>query len=124
MNRHLKNETEVSMGKYCSSKTSFDFGAREDLIKEIQTLKDQLKSYANTCRDDAKDYRDDSSLLEQIRKGTAAEKTEDELERERQRWTESESRWICLTEELRVDLELYRQRAEKTELELSMEKRC
>ncbi|KAM0951306.1 putative plus-end-directed kinesin ATPase [Dioscorea sansibarensis] len=123
MNRHLKNETEVSAGKYCTSKTSFDFGEREDLIKEIQSLKDQLKSHANSSRDDAQDYRDDS-LLEQIRKGTTAEKTEDELERERQRWTESESRWICLTEELRVDLELYRRRAEKTELELSMEKRC
>lgn len=37
---------------------------------------------------------------------------------------ESESRWISLTEELRIDLESNRRLAEKKELELSLEKQC
>ncbi|KAK7288514.1 hypothetical protein RIF29_01975 [Crotalaria pallida] len=35
-----------------------------------------------------------------------------------------ESEWICLTDELRVDLEFYRQHAERVELELRSEKKC
>jgi kinesin family protein 15 len=48
----------------------------------------------------------------------------EELEKERERWTEMESEWICLTDELRVDLEANRQRAERVEQELRLEKMC
>uniref|UniRef100_A0A453JM14 Uncharacterized protein n=1 Tax=Aegilops tauschii subsp. strangulata TaxID=200361 RepID=A0A453JM14_AEGTS len=41
-----------------------------------------------------------------------------------QKWTESESKWISLTEELRVDLESSRRHGEKTEAELRDEKKC
>lgn len=35
-----------------------------------------------------------------------------------------ESEWICLTDELRVDLEATRRRFEKIEMELKLEKKC
>jgi kinesin family member 15 len=65
-------------------------------------------------------------LLEKIRNGevTDAEKYMEEVERERQKWTESESRWISLTEELRLELESNRYFAEKKEMELEDEKNC
>ncbi|KAJ4977105.1 hypothetical protein NE237_002211 [Protea cynaroides] len=48
----------------------------------------------------------------------------EEIEKERQRWTEMESEWISLTDELRIDLESNRQHAEKVEAELRVEKKC
>ena len=50
--------------------------------------------------------------------------SEEELERERQRWMEMESDWISLTDELRMDLESNRCRAEKVEMQLKLEKKC
>ncbi|MED6208100.1 TRAFAC class myosin-kinesin ATPase superfamily [Stylosanthes scabra] len=46
------------------------------------------------------------------------------LERERIKWTEAESRWICLSEELRAKLEANRLLAEKTKQELDAERKC
>ncbi|CAA7395492.1 unnamed protein product [Spirodela intermedia] len=69
------------------------------------------------------------SLLHLLRNGppnpnpSQADRGED-LEEERERWTESESRWICLTEELRIDLESHRRLAESKDRELAMEKKC
>uniref|UniRef100_A0A0D9VVZ4 Kinesin motor domain-containing protein n=1 Tax=Leersia perrieri TaxID=77586 RepID=A0A0D9VVZ4_9ORYZ len=87
---------------------------REKLLSEIQKLRDQLKRQADESAND--------SLLEQIRNGSTDQ--EYELDKERQKWMESESKWISLTEELRVDLESNRMLAEKTEMELSNEKKC
>ncbi|CAA6659175.1 unnamed protein product [Spirodela intermedia] len=42
----------------------------------------------------------------------------EDLEEERERWTESESRWICLTEELRIDLESHPRHGKKCSAEL------
>ncbi|KAJ0980084.1 hypothetical protein J5N97_008339 [Dioscorea zingiberensis] len=91
MNCNLKNDPVVSNGKHGLSelqsefqndcKTSFDFCEREALIKEIQSLKSQLKN-TRSSRGDV-ECHPDNSLLEQIRNGTM-EKTEDEHERERQ----------------------------------------
>lgn len=68
----------------------------------------------------------EDNLLEKIRNGevTDTEKYLEEVERERQKWTESESRWISLTEELRLELESNRKFAEKKEMELTEEKKC
>ncbi|XP_072989337.1 kinesin-like protein KIN-12C isoform X2 [Typha latifolia] len=97
--------------------TSFDSSEREALLREIESLRNQLKCCAtNSVKDD--------SLLDQIRNGVTPDIREEELEKERQRWTESESRWISLTEELRLDLESNRRLAEKKEMELNMEKNC
>lgn len=51
-------------------------------------------------------------------------KSENELDKERERWTEAESRWICLTEELRLELESNRRFSEKIQHELLAEKQC
>ncbi|XP_048528192.1 kinesin-like protein KIN-12C [Triticum urartu] len=97
------------------SKMPLDVNEREALEGEIQRLKDQVKllTDGSTAND---------SLLDQIRNGSTDQ--EYELEKERQKWTESESKWISLTEELRVDLESSRRHAEKTEAELRDEKKC
>jgi kinesin family protein 15 len=87
---------------------------RESLLDEIQKLKDQVKHLIDGSTND--------SLLDQIRNGSTDQ--EYELDKERQKWMESESKWISLTEELRVDLESNRIHAEKTEMELCNEKKC
>lgn len=46
------------------------------------------------------------------------------LEQERIRWTEAESRWISLSEELRAELEANRSLAEKWKRELDAERKC
>ncbi|TVU46305.1 hypothetical protein EJB05_05831 [Eragrostis curvula] len=87
---------------------------REALLHEIESLKEQLNHQTNVSIN--------GSLLEQIRNGSTDQ--EYELDKERQKWMESESKWISLTEELRVDLESNRMHAEKTEMELCNEKKC
>ena len=87
---------------------------RDALLTEIESLKEQLKHQTNMSTN--------GSLLDQIRNGSIDQ--EYELEKERQKWMESESKWISLTEELRVDLESNRMHAEKTEMELCNEKKC
>ncbi|XP_020595768.1 kinesin-like protein KIN-12C isoform X2 [Phalaenopsis equestris] len=89
---------------------------KEALIEEIELLRKQLKSYNCSSTN--------VSLLEQIRNGSGTPVKGEEFEREKERWMESESRWISLTEELRIDLESNRRLAEKKELELSFEKQC
>ncbi|KAK4804375.1 hypothetical protein SAY86_004192 [Trapa natans] len=64
------------------------------------------------------------SLLKGISGGSQYNNSEEELERERERWTETEGEWISLTDELRVDMEAQRRRAEKLEGELRLEKNC
>ncbi|GMP52241.1 hypothetical protein CsSME_00018141 [Camellia sinensis var. sinensis] len=110
------------------SNTSFDKDEKEALLNEIQILRSKLQSY--TDGPSKKSYeRVRSSLLSQsiqMRKSGAFSQgnSEEELEKERQRWMEMESDWISLTDELRVDLESNRQHAEKVEMELRLEKKC
>ncbi|CAL4943094.1 unnamed protein product [Urochloa decumbens] len=87
---------------------------RDALLAEIGSLREQLKHQTNVSTN--------GSLLDQIRNGSTDQ--EYELDKERQKWMESESKWISLTEELRVDLESNRMHAEKTEMELCNEKKC
>ncbi|GFZ05027.1 kinesin motor family protein [Actinidia rufa] len=61
--------------------------------------------------------------IKEVREETHSN-NEEELEKERQRWMEMESDWISLTDELRIDLESNRRRAEKVEMELRLEKKC
>ncbi|RDX70332.1 Kinesin-like protein KIN-12B, partial [Mucuna pruriens] len=46
------------------------------------------------------------------------------LEQEKGQWTEAESRWTCLTEKLRSELEASRSLAEKRKQELDTERKC
>ncbi|URE44910.1 Kinesin-related [Musa troglodytarum] len=116
-----ENHLEGSMVK-CSSKEIVDHLHRDDereaLLMEIQSLKNQLKS--------VKDVSDNDCLLEQIRNGgtSCSGVGVEEFEMEKRKWMESESRWISLTEELRLDLDKNRRFAEKKEIELNMEKNC
>ena len=106
----------------------FDYSEKEALLKEMQNLRAKLQ----LCGGDApiKKSTDKlrSSLISrsiQLQKsgvffqpnGSSVE----ELEKERERWTEMESEWICLTDELRVDLESIRQHLEIVEMELELE---
>ncbi|CAN4102651.1 unnamed protein product [Withania somnifera] len=99
----------------------------EALLNEIGGLRSQLQSQGASTNKSIE--RTGSSLLAQsmqLRKSGLyyAGGSSEELEKERERWTEMESEWICLTDELRIDLEDYRQRAEKVAMELTLEKKC
>ncbi|KAK8970237.1 Kinesin-like protein KIN12B [Platanthera guangdongensis] len=108
----IENESDQQVREY-KHEISLTCGEKEALLEEIQCLRMQLKSYTSSSMND--------SLLEQIRNGSTQEKR-DEHEIEKERWLESESRWISLTEELSMDLESNRRLAEKKQLELSIEK--
>ncbi|CAN6323376.1 unnamed protein product [Urochloa humidicola] len=97
-----------------SKVSSLSPNERDALLAEIESLREQLKHHTNVSTN--------GSLLDQIRNGSTDQ--EYELDKERQKWMESESKWISLTEELRVDLESNRRHAEKTEMELCNEKKC
>ncbi|XP_071905444.1 kinesin-like protein KIN-12F [Coffea arabica] len=106
---------------------SFNLNEKEALLKEIECLRSKLHLHNDGTNKSTERIR--SSLLAQsiqLRKsGTLTwGKNEEELEKERQRWTEMESEWICLTDDLRIDLESHRQRADKVEMELRLEKKC
>lgn len=108
---------------------SFDANEKEALLKEIESLRSKLQSHTDTSANNKSTDRIRSSLLAQsiqLRKSSTFPRvnTEEELEKERQRWTEMESEWICLTDDLRIDLESHRQRADKVEMELRLEKKC
>ncbi|KAF8414212.1 hypothetical protein HHK36_002212 [Tetracentron sinense] len=109
--------------------TSFHTREREELIKEIEHLRSKLQLYMDDSSDESIVKQRSSSLLlelSQLRKSgvDSQDKSEEELEKERQRWTEMESEWISLTDELRIDLESNRRHAEKMEIELRLEKEC
>lgn len=115
---------------YDKRSTISDANEKEALLKEIEHLRSKLQSSNNLLPNkSAENLR--SSLLSrsiQLRKGGVEcpenNNTIEELEKERQRWTEMESDWISLTDELRIDIESYRRRAEEMEMELKLERRC
>ncbi|KAL6893496.1 hypothetical protein ACP4OV_007594 [Aristida adscensionis] len=107
-----RNEGNIS--EQCVSEVSFSANEREALLSKIDSLKVQLKQQTTVSTN--------GSLLDQIRNGSTDK--DYELDKERQKWMESESKWISLTEELRVDLESNRMHAEKAEMELCNEKKC
>ncbi|XVF03716.1 hypothetical protein REPUB_Repub05bG0017600 [Reevesia pubescens] len=105
----------------------FDKNEKEALLQEIQALKSKLQSYTAASPNRSTDQLRSSLLSRsiQLRKSVdCRDNSEEELERERQRWMEMESDWISLTDELRMDLESNRCRAEKLEVELKLEKKC
>lgn len=121
---------EIQEEFYDGQKNQFlDTNEREALLKEIECLRNKLRLQQSDANTNKSTERIRSSLLAQsiqLRKsGTfARSNSEADIEKERERWTEMESEWICLTDELRIDLESYRQKAEKVEMELRLEKKC
>ncbi|PQM37869.1 kinesin-like protein KIN-12B [Prunus yedoensis var. nudiflora] len=110
-----------------------DMGEREVLLEEIQDLRSQLQYYVDCSSTSARTrksmlqltYSHDPNVapLSTIPESTE-ESAEQKLEQERKRWTEVESNWISLAEELKVELEASRSLAEKTMQELETEKKC
>ncbi|KDO62189.1 hypothetical protein CISIN_1g001229mg [Citrus sinensis] len=104
---------------------SFEMNEKEVLLKEIESLRTKLQYTDASPFKSTENLR--SSLLSrsiQLRKSIEARpNTAEELEKERERWTEMESEWICLTDELRVDIESSRRHAERVESELRLEKK-
>ncbi|KAL0855555.1 hypothetical protein Bca101_060708 [Brassica carinata] len=99
-----------------SKKPDFDIGEKEALLKEIEDLKSKLQKPVTMSTNELR-----SSLLArsfQLRNKNA----EKDIEEERLRCTEMESEWISLTDELRVEIETQRSRAEKAETQLKQEK--
>ncbi|CAN4120893.1 unnamed protein product [Withania somnifera] len=111
----------------------FDLGERDVLMEEIQDLRSQLQFYVDSS---PKASKKGSSLQlaypreasEPLPLCTIPESTgqtaEQILETERIQWTKTESKWISLVEELRLDLEASRSMAEKYKQELDLEKKC
>lgn len=100
---------------------------KEELLKGMHALRSKLQSYPDTYPNKSIERLRSSVIRRslQLQKSCAiSDGNEEELERERQRWMEMESEWISLTDELRVDIETNRQRAEKLEMELRSEKSC
>lgn len=108
---------------------SFDTNEKKELLKEIESLRSKLESNSDAAlRRSSGRLRSSSLLLQsiQLRKSGVYSlgNSEEELEMERQRWMEMESDWISLTDNLRIDIESNRHRAEKAEMELRLEKKC
>ncbi|XP_028758466.1 LOW QUALITY PROTEIN: kinesin-like protein KIN-12C [Neltuma alba] len=107
---------------------SFDATEKEALLKEIQNLRSKLQLCSDTPVKRSTDKLRSSLISRSIQLRKSGVSSYDNggegLEKERERWTETESEWICLTDELRVDLESYRQRAERVQMELKLEKKC
>ncbi|KAJ8754825.1 hypothetical protein K2173_015337 [Erythroxylum novogranatense] len=132
------NQPEFDKEKTCETKEisealddensySDDMMEKEALLREIQNLRTQLQLHTGTSAKKSTDKLRSSLLARsiQLQKSVDARPSSDEeLELEKQRWTEMESEWISLTDDLRIDLESSRRNAEKVEMELILEKKC
>ncbi|XP_050371998.1 kinesin-like protein KIN-12B [Argentina anserina] len=110
-----------------------DMGEREVLLEEIQDLRSQLKFYVDSSSASSRTRNSMLNLtyscepklapLSTIKESTE-ESVEQKFEQERKQWTEVESMWISLSDELRSELEASRSLVEKTKQELETEKKC
>lgn len=120
----IKENYEI---KEVQNESVFDVNEKEALLKEIQMLRSKLQLQTEACPTKSTDKLRSSLLSRsiQLRKSAIFQNNNnEELEKERQRWTEMESEWISLTEELRIDLDMHRRRAEKVEMQLKSQKEC
>ncbi|KAL3354942.1 hypothetical protein AABB24_019165 [Solanum stoloniferum] len=112
----------------------FDLGERDVLMEEIQDLRSQLHFYVDSSPKPSKKgssplqlaypcESSEPSALSTIPESTE-ESAEQRLEKERTQWSETESKWMSLVEELKLDLEASRSMAEKHKQELILEKKC
>ncbi|CAA2996922.1 kinesin KIN12B [Olea europaea subsp. europaea] len=115
-------------------KNFFELGERDVLMEEIQDLKDQLQLYLNSSSKTSKGpapllrlkYSCEPSVAPPLSSAPEAteESAEEKLQKERNQWTETESKWISLVEELRLELESRQSLVQKQKQELDMEKKC
>ncbi|CAA7404749.1 unnamed protein product [Spirodela intermedia] len=110
----------------------FDLGEREVLMDEIQDLKSHLQYYVDNSPIPPRKTTllGLARLSEPIQApvvrttGPERESVAERFEEERRRWTETESEWVSLSEELRLELEASRSLAENLKMELDSEKKC
>ncbi|GAB4844042.1 TRAFAC class myosin-kinesin ATPase super [Ancistrocladus abbreviatus] len=111
----------------------FDMGERDVLLEEIQDLRAQLQYYIDNASKPVQrssflqlTYASEPSSSPPLNTipESSEENMEDKLEQERLHWTEMESKWISLAEELRVELDASRSVAEKLKQEVESEKKC
>ncbi|KAJ1381849.1 P-loop containing nucleoside triphosphate hydrolase [Sesbania bispinosa] len=138
--KRVRDELEVYQNFY-------KLGEREVLMEEIQSLRSQLQFYIDSSSTAARKqypllqltYSSEPSIAANLTAIPESLEERDEtheipaptkdsaevkLEQERIRWTEAESRWISLSEELRAELEANRSLAEKRKQELDAERKC
>lgn len=106
-----------------------DMGEREVLLEEIQDLKTQLQCYIDPSLTSAQKTCSLLKLSCQAPPVNAIPESLDKslektLEQERLRFTEAETKWISLAEELRTELEATKVVMNKQKHELDIEKRC
>ncbi|KAK4420079.1 Kinesin-like protein KIN-12B [Sesamum alatum] len=111
----------------------FDLGERDVLLEEIQDLRTQLQFYLDSSSKTSKKQAPLLQLTSSCAPSMVASlsttpdstgNSEERLRQERIQWTEAESKWISLVEELRMELEASRSLAQKQKQELNMEKKC
>ncbi|XP_074306876.1 kinesin-like protein KIN-12B [Silene latifolia] len=111
----------------------FDMGEKEVLVEEIHDLRSQLQYYTENSPKARQrksllqlTYSCDPSPCPQLNPIVEAneENAMEKLEQERTKWTEVESQWISLADELKLELETCRSHAEVLERELVAEKKC
>ncbi|KAL0301083.1 UNVERIFIED_CONTAM: Kinesin-like protein KIN-12F [Sesamum radiatum] len=112
-----------------SMKDSFTLEERDALLREIEILRNKLQFYTDAPTRRSSDKLRSSLLSQsiQLRKSCVfaqGNNSGEEFEKERQKWMEMESDWISLTDELRIEIEANRRRAEQVEMELTQEKQC
>ncbi|XP_068645159.1 kinesin-like protein KIN-12B [Aristolochia californica] len=129
----MKIELKRVQDELDTYKNYFEMGERDVLMEEIQDLRSQLQYYI-----DSSPLRTQRSMLLQLTypsgsisspalstiQETLEENKEEKFEQERRHWTEIESNWVSLSEELRCDLEASRSLVEKQKHELDDERKC
>ncbi|CAA0839398.1 Kinesin-like protein KIN12B, partial [Striga hermonthica] len=112
----------------------FDLGERDVLLEELQDLRTQLQSYLDSSGKTSKRQTPLLELTTSHEPGAAAstyttnsgsiDNAKERLGQERIQWTEAESKWISLVEELKTELEANRSTVQRQKQELDIEKKC
>jgi len=142
----MKIELKRVQDKLQEYQNFYEFGEKEVLMEEICNLRNQLHFYIDHSPASArKEYpllqlphlpeprlvanltANPNSTEASAEANDNPESTEDsakvKLEQERSKWTEAESRWISLSEELRAEVEANKSLAEKRKHELDAERK-
>lgn len=126
-------ELKRVLGELDGYRNFYDLGERDVLMEEIQDLRNQLQYYMDSSSSSNQNRSPLPKLTHASQPVSAfhgtktdltKESADEKLEQERRQWTETESKWISIAEELRLDLEASRSLAEKLEHELDCERKC
>ncbi|XP_038985906.1 kinesin-like protein KIN-12B isoform X1 [Phoenix dactylifera] len=126
-------ELKRVLGELDGYRNFFDLGERDVLMEEIQDLRNQLQYYTDSSSSSNQNrsplpkltYASEPiSAFHCTKTDLTKESADEKFEQERRHWTETESKWISISEELRLDLEASRSLAEKLKHELDSERKC